>query len=139
MFNFSSWRWSEREGGISKHMGWFLIPLILLLARRLYSRNRVKRREKGEEMKGKQKLRPGMDSEFYLIEKKLTELGYVRHPGETLSAWIRRIDAESSATSIELLQPILTLHYRYRFDPKGITSEERPALKSTVKSWLDRS
>jgi hypothetical protein len=137
MFKFSSWRWSEREGGISKHMGWLLIPFILLLARRVYSRNRVKRREKGEEMKGTEKLRPGMDSEFYLVEKRLTELGYVRHPGETLSDWLGRIEGESPADSSQRLQSILSLHYRYRFDPKGLTSEERSALKSIVKSWLD--
>jgi hypothetical protein len=137
MFKFSSWRWSEREGGISKHMGWLLIPLILLLARRLYSRNRVKRREKEEEMKGRQKSSPGMDSEFYLIEKKLTELGYVRHPGETLSDWVRRIEGEYPADASPVLESILSLHYRYRFDPKGITSAERSALKSTVNAWLD--
>jgi hypothetical protein len=139
MFKFSSWRWSEREGGISKHMIWLLIPLILLLAKRLSSRNRVRRREKKEEMKARQKSRPGMDSEFYLIEKKLTELGYARHPGETLSAWVRRIEGQSPADATPVLQSILTLHYRYRFDPKGITSTERSALKSTVNAWLVES
>ena len=137
MFKFSSWRWSEREGGISKHMGWLLIPLILLLAKRLQSRNRVKREEKRGEMKGREKLRPGMDSEFYLIEKRLIQLGYPRHPGETLSGWIERIEAKSPYDSTHRLQSILSLHYRYRFDPKGITSEERSALKSFVESWLD--
>jgi hypothetical protein len=137
LFNFSSWRWSEREGGISKHMGWLLIPLILLLARRLHSRNRVKRRAKREEMKGRQELRPGMDSEFYLIEKRLIELGYPRRPGETLSEWIGRIEGESPDDSTPRLQSILSLHYRYRFDPKGITSEERATLKSYAESWLD--
>jgi hypothetical protein len=137
MFKFSSWRWSEREGGISKHMGWLLIPLILLLARRVYSRNWVKRPEKKGEMKGRHTLRPGMDSEFYLIEKKLTDLGYARHPSETLSEWLRRIEGESPTHFTQRLQSILSLHYRYRFDPKGITSKERSTLKSTVKSWMD--
>lgn len=136
-FKFSSWRWSERKGGISKHMGWLLIPLVLLLVRRLYSRNRVKHGEEGEEIGGLQKLRPGMDSEFYLIEKSLTELGYRRHTGETLSDWLGRIEGESPEDSTPLLQSILSLHYRYRFDPNGITSEERAALKSSAESWLD--
>ena len=137
MFNFSSWRWSESEGGISKHMGWVLIPLVLLLVRRLYSRNLVKHREKGEEIGGLQKLKPGMDSEFYLIEKSFTELGYPRHLGETLSEWIRRIGGEFPGDATQLLQPILSLHYRYRFDPNGLTSEERSALKSSAESLLD--
>ena len=137
MFKFSSWRWSEREGGISKHMGWLLIPLILLLARRLYGRNRVRRQELKEEMKVRERSRPGMDSEFYLIEKKLTDLGYVRHLGETLSAWVKRIEGESPAHATQVLQSILSLHYRYRFDPQGITPEERSALKSTANAWLN--
>lgn len=137
MFKFSSWRWSERERGISKHMGWVLIPLVLLFVRRLHSRNRVKHKEEGEKIGGLQKLRPGKDSEFYLIEKSLTELGYPRHPGETLSEWVRRIEGESPGDSTQLLQSILSLHYRNRFDPNGITSEERSTLKSSAESWLD--
>lgn len=137
MFKFSSWRWSEREGGIPKHVGWLLIPLVLLLAKRLHSRNRVKRGRKREETKGREKLRPGMDSEFYLIEKRLIELGCPRHPGETLSGWIERIEGKFPYDSRRPLQCILSLHYRYRFDPKGITSEERSALKSSAESWLD--
>jgi hypothetical protein len=78
-----------------------------------------------------------MDSEFYLIEKSLTELGYRRHTGETLSDWLGRIEGESPEDSTQLLQSILSLHYRYRFDPKGITSEERAALRSFAESWLD--
>lgn len=137
MFKFSSWRWSEREGGISKHMGWLLIPLILFLAKRVYSRNRVQRREKREQMKGRQELSPGMDSEFYLIERRLIEMGYSRHPGETLSGWIERIGGKAPDDSMQPLKSILSLHYRYRFDPRGITSEERSALKSSAQAWLD--
>ena len=137
MFKFSSWRWSEREGEISKHMGWLLVPLILFLAKRVYSRNRVKRRDRIEEVKEIQRLRPGMDSEFYLIERSLIELGYSRQPGEALSEWIGRIEGESPDAPTQDLQSILSLHYRYRFDPNGITSQERAALKSSAQSWLD--
>ena len=78
-----------------------------------------------------------MDSEFYLIEKRLIELGYSRHPGETLTEWIGKIEGESTNASTQHLQSILSLHYRYRFDPNGITSQERAALKSSAQSWLD--
>ncbi len=78
-----------------------------------------------------------MDSEFYLIERRLTELGHVRHPGETFSDWMGRIEDECPGHFMQRLQSLLSLHYRYRFDPKGITSEERSALKSTVNAWLD--
>jgi transglutaminase-like putative cysteine protease len=137
IFKFSSWRWSERGGGISGHAGWLLIVLILFLAKRVYSRNLVKRRDKREEVKARERFRPGMDSEFYLIEERLLALGYSRHPGETLSRWIGRIEGVSRDDSTQGLQSILSLHYRYRFDPKGITSQERSALKSSAQSWLE--
>jgi hypothetical protein len=138
MFNFSTWRWRQKGGGMAKHVAWLLIPLILLLSRRLYSRTRIRRLETEEQKEARGAFKPGADSEFYLIEKRLMELGYARHPWETLSAWLERIEPPCSSVPTELLPSILALHYRYRFDPKGITPEERLALKATVESWLDR-
>lgn len=137
MFKFSEWRWSEREDGITKYIGWLLIPFALILAWRLYLKKRVKRVEKSQEEKGRVRFSPGADSEFYLIEKKLYESRFVRYPWETLSSWIRRIEKdEFSPLSIELLHSILALHYRYRFDPEGITLAEKARLSSEVQSWL---
>ena len=140
-FKFSEWRWSERgEGSMLKRVWWLLIPLILLLARRFYSRNRVRRlKTDGEETSGGEG-RAGCDSEFYLVEKRLIESGYTRYPYETLSGWIGRIeDSQPSSVSTVPLRPILALHYRYRFDPMGISGDERAALKSTVHSWLEQA
>ena len=115
---------------MTKHMWWLLIPLIFLLAWRLRTRSRV-RRIKAERQKTRGVvIEPGADSEFYLIEKRLIESGYMRHPWETLSSWIKRIEEAES------LRSILILHYRYRFDPKGITADEKAVLKSNVQSWL---
>lgn len=139
MFKFSEWRWREREGGIKKYIGWLLIPFTLILARRLYFKKRVKRVKIGQEERGRVRFSPGVDSEFYLIEKRLKESGFVRYPWETLSSWIRRIEeAESSSLSIEFLHSILALHYRYRFDPEGITLTEKAKLNSEVQSWLEQ-
>ncbi len=139
MFKFSEWRWREREGGIKKYIGWLLIPFVLILARRLYFKKRVKRVKIGQEERGRVRFSPGADSEFYLIEKRLKESGFVRYPWEALSSWIRRIEeAESSSLSIEFLHSILALHYRYRFDPEGITLTEKAKLNSEVQSWLEQ-
>ena len=63
---------------------------------------------------------PGADSEFFLVEKRLRDLGYIRHPWETLSGWIERIEEDpSSSVSSKTLESILSLHYRYRFDPEA--------------------
>jgi len=137
-FKFSEWRWRERaEGGMTKHVWWLLIPLTFVLVRRFYSRSRVRRGEKEPEKKNLTEIQPGADSEFYVVEQRLMEWGYTRYPWETLSDWITRIaETPSSLVSTEQLPSILAFHYRYRFDPKGITGDDKEALTSKVHSWL---
>jgi transglutaminase-like putative cysteine protease len=137
VFKFSQWRWSE-GGGIGKYLWWFLLPLALLLFWRLYSRKKVTRlRPEQEPIREEEK--PGATSEFYLIEKKMGDLGFLRYPWETLSMWIERVEeSEHVSISTESLRFILNLHYRYRFDPEGISQAERSALKSGVQSWLEQ-
>lgn len=137
VYNLSKWRWSERKGRSARYIGWLLIPLVIFLAWRVYRKKRVSRVELHVK-DGKAEVHSGADSEFYLIEEKLKELGFVRHPGETLSKLIERIEeGQPPLISIETLQSILKLHYRYRFDPKGISPAERSALRSNVQSWLE--
>lgn len=82
---------------------------------------------------------PGTDSEFYLIEKSLNELGFFRHSSESLKYWIQRLKQELPKNPlIEDLSAIVELHYRYRFDPQGINNTEREELKVMIKSWLNR-
>ncbi len=137
-FKFSAWRWSESKEGMGRYVWLILIPLILPIARRLYSRNRFRRPKKEQKKKARVENEQGVDSEFYLVEKRLTDLGYPRHPWEPLSNWIRRIEqAQSSSVSAEALHSILALHYQYRFDPNGITMAEKATLKSEVQEWLE--
>jgi transglutaminase-like putative cysteine protease len=138
VFKFSGWRWSEQEGGLAKHIWWLLIPLALLLGWRLYSRKRVTRAPRTEEV-DRAAVKPGAASEFYLIERKLGEMGFLRFPWESLSAWIERIeDSGPLEISTDALRPMLNLHYRYRFDPNGVSEEEKLALSSEVQSWLEQ-
>lgn len=127
-FLFSRWRWSEDDSGIGRHVAWLLIPLVLLLVWRLYSRRRVGR----DAAKTRATIpitRPGQDSEFYLIADHLRAAGLGRQSDEAPSAWIERIHASE-------LGPILELHYRYRFDPAGLDSIERAALQARAEAWL---
>jgi hypothetical protein len=74
-------------------------------------------------------LRLGMDSEFYLLEKKLAEPGLPRRPGQALSDWLSRALAEPALADLRAsLQRLLRLHYRHRFDPRGLSGQERAAL-----------
>ena len=128
-FLFSRWRWSEEEGGIGRYAGWLLIPLTLLLVWRLYSRRRVVRDLEAPRAAPAAPALPGHDSEFYLIAERLGAAGLGRRPSEPPSAWIERIRAVE-------LSPIVTLHYRYRFDPAGLDATERATLRTRAEAWL---
>jgi hypothetical protein len=137
VYTVSKYRWSERKTEAAKHIVWLLIPLLSVLAWRVHRKKRVSRAEKDEEQ-SETEVRSGVDSEFYLIAERLSELGFVRHPGETLSHLLARVEEnQPPSISTEPLQSILKLHYRYRFDPGGISQSERSALRSNVNVWLE--
>jgi protein-glutamine gamma-glutamyltransferase len=78
----------------------------------------------------------GLDSEFYLIEKRLGELGLERKASETVRQWIVRLKQKLPESKMDNLNQIIDLHYRYRFDPRGIEQEDRAKLRSMIDSWL---
>jgi len=128
-FLFARWRWSEEESGVGKHVAWLLIPLVLLLVWRLYSRRHVGRGAGASGAAPAVVARPGHDSEFYRVAERLGAAGLGRHTAEPPSAWIQRIHAAE-------LRSIVELHYRYRFDPAGLDVTERAALKASAEAWL---
>lgn len=122
---------------MARYIVWLLIPLVILSAWRVYHKKQVILAEKDQEH-SEAEVRSGADSEFYLIAARLGELGFARHPGQTLSNLIARIqESQPPLIAIEPLQSILEIHYRYRFDPRGISAAERSALRSDVQSWLE--
>lgn len=132
-FKFSRWHWNEgREGASMKYLVWFLIPLILLLARRFFAGSLVRNPGRVKKEILKVESRAGADSEFYLIEKRLLQWGYERYPWETMATWIERIKMDAMH-----IEPLLRIHYRYRFDPKGITATEKEILKTGVQTLLE--
>ncbi|HKI73930.1 MAG TPA: DUF4129 domain-containing protein, partial [Pseudomonadales bacterium] len=72
----------------------------------------------------------GADSPFFRIQFALEHAGLNRDPGESLSAWLVRID------QTELL-PILSLHNRLRFDPRGLAADQAKQLNQQVDRWLE--
>jgi protein-glutamine gamma-glutamyltransferase len=78
----------------------------------------------------------GHDSEFYRIEQALARTGCYRRPDEPLQSWLQRLQIILPAQQFTDLQVILDLHYRYRFDPEGLTSAERDRLTTLSRDWL---
>ncbi|RPI75159.1 MAG: transglutaminase domain-containing protein, partial [Desulfobacteraceae bacterium] len=145
LFDFFAWGvfkftsgWQHDRDRISKYFWWLLIPLLIWSALKFKLISRAKSWVKQQPRTNARLIAPGSDSEFYLIEKMLTDRGLPRLPAETLSAWLKRI-AEANLDDLfdfKKLETALNLHYRYRFDPIGITPAERLDLKNKIDSWL---
>ncbi|WP_299415069.1 transglutaminaseTgpA domain-containing protein [Acaryochloris sp. IP29b_bin.148] len=103
-------------------------------------RKKLSRRTKSRRGQGAERIRKptsdGLDSEFYQIEKRLSDWGLARLSSETVRKWLGRLEQELPASYMSELDPIIDLHYRYRFDPQGLTDEEREKLKLMIQSWL---
>jgi len=136
VFLFSRWRYGEGEEGVARYLAWLLVPLVLVLAWRLYGRRRIDRATT-EATRGELAPRhPGADSEFYLIAERLAAAGLGRGAAEPVSTWIGRLEAAHVPVAGDALRRIAELHYRYRFDPAGIGADERHALRAGVEAWL---
>lgn len=131
-FQFLKWRWSKTT--YTSYLKWFLIPLIAFLAWRILFNKRRKNRASKQEESSRQ-IWPGMDSEFYLLERKLASAGFARGANESLSEWQERISQR--VPEPENLVPIFQIHRRLRFDPLGVPSEVRRNLRNDVSRWLD--
>lgn len=131
-FRFMLWSFEDHTGLPGKYL---FIPLGLLTAFivwRIFARKRhmlfVRNKRKTE----RKVTYPGLDSEFYKIEARLRRMGFERNPGETLAAWLKRVERPE-------LKPLLELHYRYRFDSENLTQEARAALAREAQAWLATS
>jgi protein-glutamine gamma-glutamyltransferase len=78
----------------------------------------------------------GPDSEFYRIEQRLAEWGLERQSSETPRQWIARLKQKLPESQMNQLNQIIDLHYRHRFDPEGITEDDRDHLNLMIQSWL---
>ena len=79
--------------------------------------------------------RPGLDSEFYLVERYLARQGAGRRSDETLLGWLARLRRESTQDT-RALANLVDLHYRLRFDPLGLDASNRARLKQEADLLL---
>jgi hypothetical protein len=123
LLRWASYRWGQREELQAGDAWWgVLAVLVVVLAWRLLRGKRVVR---GEAASGATAARafPGADSEFYELAKSLP----ARDPGETLTAWLRRVAPGRHEAALQL-------HQRYRFDPNGLSPGERRQLRELCRA-----
>lgn len=136
-FEISKFRWGQSH--LRQYLLWTLIPILALLLYQIIFRSRH-RRWADHWFKSRQSDGwPGLDSEFYLLEKKLAARGLGRQPSEPLSVWLHRITNDEMLAGISMpLRELLVLHYRYRFDPHGLHLNEREELRALAHECLAR-
>jgi hypothetical protein len=134
-FEISRIRWGQTN--LRQYLLWALAPILALLLYQILFRSRRQRRRL-ERAPAKDIAWPGLDSEFYQLEQKISERGVARQPFEPPASWLRRAVSDPAlATAREPLQQVLRLHYRYRFDPQGLSSAERETLRRQARACLE--
>ena len=135
MFEFAKFRWGQTH--LRQYFLWALAPVLALLLYQIIFRSRRRRQFPSPTGPAATALWPGLDSEFYQIEKQLARRGVRRRPSEPLSDWLRRASADPALADMRTrLQELLNLHYRYRFDPHGLTQPDREALRRDASGLL---
>jgi hypothetical protein len=134
-FQVSKIWWNQ--GQLREYLLWALIPILALLLFQIIRRS--KRRRDQTVGLSLQVEWPGLDSEFYQLEKQLIARGFPRGSGETLSDWLKRVATQSDMEELRsVLQRLLRLHYQYRFDPLGLTPESREELRRDARACREK-
>jgi len=133
----SVFEWNRFRYGASGWRRWLFVPVTLLMAWLLFQllRRRGWRPGNAADPKDGAHRAPGLDSEFFEVIRKLERAGHPRLPGETLAHWVERLH-RSQPELAEPLRPLLSRHYRLRFDPAGLPPEERRSLREAAGEWL---
>jgi transglutaminase-like putative cysteine protease len=130
-YRFSLWRWNADKSWINSAVLFSVAGAGALLSWRLFFRKRTP----GDSSLPK-KRHIGADSELFLIEKALARKKLHRSPHETFRQWFQRLQHSLPAEQLEKIEPILAMHYKYRFDPGSLSGAERMQLKTSAREWL---
>ena len=135
VFEFSRWRWLSNKELLTQIAPGLIAVLGAVLVWRLFARKRALRSKPAGPAPV---IWPGSDSEMYQIEKALQKAAPARHSGETLSDWFESLPHRPGDPSGPALGELLRLHYRYRFDPSGLSQSDREKLRKEAAEWLAR-
>jgi len=134
-FELAKLRWGQTR--LRQYLLWALAPVLVLLLYQIIFRRR--RRLSQHADPGAAIVWPGLDSEYYEVERKLAARGLMRQPNEPQSQWLLRIAVDPAAAQVRgALAELLRLHYRYRFDPQGLNASDRDTLQREARTCLAR-
>ena len=136
-FQIAKFRWGQTN--LRQYILWGMVPVIaVLLFQIIFRRRKRKTKVSGKDSAGKI-FWPGLDSEFYQLETKLSARGVPRQTGEPLADWLERMLTEPALAGLRApLREILRLHYQHRFDPHGLDEAGRKLLAQKVRDCLEQ-
>ncbi len=136
VFQLSKVRWGQTS--LRKYLLLGSLPILAVFFIQVVFR----RRKRHQALAGQRTARtdwPGLDSEFYALEKPLSRTAVPRPAGETFHVWVERCLAAPELAGLKApLATALQLHYKYRFDPQGLTPADRDRLRDQTRLCLDR-
>ena len=125
--------------GKGKYLWLLAIPLAVILIRQFTTKGEKRRLTAQRINQNINEPVIGEDSELYLIEQELNKLGLKRDRSQTWQDWLITLNNNPETSDIvKGLESIIKMHYRYCFDPLGISPEERVRLRSDCRSWLEK-
>jgi len=137
-YAFDRWRVGDGRDLSGTWLGWLVVPLVAILVWRIYRRTR-RAAPAAAPASAVAGAVAGADSELYLVERRLAASGFPRQAGEPLARWAARVAPAAGPGGVgDALGPLVSLHYRYRFDPAGLAPADRDRLRAAARSLLDR-
>jgi len=135
-FELAKFRYGQSN--VRKYLLWIVVPgLALLLYQIVFRRGRKRHRNRKQDEKFFANW-PGLDSDFYRLEKQLAARGVTRGEAEPLGDWLQRVLETPDLASLRApLEEVLRLHYRHRFDPLGLDATDRESLRRETGRCLD--
>lgn len=138
-YKFSQLRWDEN--GLRKHVLWLLIPLFLIIARRVRQGKKIKKKGKltRKQEHTTSKYPRHTINDFQLLEERLEKLGFIKKEGETYAKWLKNVQKTLLANQTDRhINQALKLYYQQRFDKEQPSMEVKSALQQEITSILEQ-
>lgn len=131
LFHFRQWQLQQTQQQNAEFGLLAAVLLAIYLTWRIYSKKKKPCRSVQTAKTAEPKPDyQGLDSEFYLIEQCLQNTAQARHYNESIQQWVERLQ-------IPMLNRLYKLHYQLRFDPMGLSIEQRQLLQHQATRWAD--
>lgn len=141
-FRLSHWFYNNEEGknSVRKYLIWLSITVFVIIAGMFSRKKRVKQEKVTKIGPIKERVLPGADSPFYLVEERINSMGFIRGRPESLTIFLERVRRAGPVNEacVKSFEELLSFHYRYRFDPRGMSPEERLVFMDKVRDWLKK-